>query len=124
LAAILKELAAALRKQVTVSGSFKLSETIIETLRGTYCEEVTRDYSHCCCACAASYGSNVYRMPADTFVAPKWRDVPDLPSPSKSSEYVTGRGFASLTFKGRRDFSRYINQGSTRNATTGVPKFD
>ena len=62
-------------------------------------------------------------VPADTLVAPKWRDVPDLPSASKSSEYVTGRGFASRTFKGRRDFSRYINQGSTRNAkvTTGVP---
>jgi hypothetical protein len=63
-------------------------------------------------------------VPADTFVAPKWPDVPDLPSASKSSEYVTGRGFASRTFKGRRDFSRYINQGSTRNTklTIGVPK--
>ena len=63
-------------------------------------------------------------VPADTIVAPNWRDVPDLPSASKSSEYVTGRGFAPRTFQGRRDFSRYINQGSTRNATTGVPKFD
>ena len=55
-------------------------------------------------------------VPGDTFVAPKWRDVPDLPSASKSSEYVTGHGFASRTFKGRRDFSRYINQGWTRNS--------
>ena len=63
-------------------------------------------------------------VPADTFVAPKWRDVPDLTSASKSSEYVTGHGFASRTFKGRRDFSRYINKGSPRNAklTIGVPK--
>jgi hypothetical protein len=50
LAAILKELAAALRKSQEATDKFlvpsKLSETIIETLMDAYCEEVTLGYNN------------------------------------------------------------------------------